>query len=54
MAWLPTTAAFDLIRISFGNAFPAAQVWSKLAALLIAVVLVFGATGWRLRTWEAR
>lgn len=52
-AWLPTTAAFDLMRLSFGNVWPAAQVWPKLAAVLIAVVLVFAAAGWRLRTWEA-
>jgi ABC-2 type transport system permease protein len=53
MAWLPTTAAFDLIRLSFGNVYQAVQVWPNLMVLLIAVVLVFGAAGWRLRTWEA-
>jgi ABC-2 type transport system permease protein len=53
LAWLPTTAAFDLIRLSFTNIFPAAQVWPKVMALLISVVLVFGAAAWRLRRWEA-
>lgn len=53
MAWLPTTAAFDLIRLSFGNVYPAAQVWPRLTVLLIAVLLVFAMAGWRLRTWEA-
>lgn len=51
-AWLPATAAFDLLRLAFGNTWPAAQVWPRLAAVLIAVVLVFLLTAWRLRTWE--
>jgi ABC-type Na+ efflux pump permease subunit len=50
--WLPTTAAFDLMRLSFGNTWPAAQVWPRLAVMLVAVVLVFAAAGWRLRAWE--
>jgi ABC-2 type transport system permease protein len=54
MAWLPTTAAFDLLRLSFGNTWPAAQIWPKAVVLLLAVVLVFAAAGWRLRAWEAR
>jgi ABC-type polysaccharide/polyol phosphate export permease len=53
LAWLPTTAAFELIRISFGNTFPAALIWPRLLVLLAAVLLVFGAAGWRLRAWEA-
>jgi ABC-2 type transport system permease protein len=53
LAWLPTTAAFDLIRLSFTNVFPPAQVWPKVTALLISVVLVFGAAAWHLRRWEA-
>lgn len=52
-AWLPTTAAFDLIRLSFGNVWSAAQVWPKLTAVLMADVLVFAAASWRLRAWEA-
>lgn len=51
--WLPTTAAFDLMRLSFGDVWPAAQIWPKATALLLAVVLVFTAAGWRLRAWEA-
>jgi hypothetical protein len=50
---LPTTAAFELIRLSFGNAFPVSLIWPKLLILLVAVLLVFGAAGWRLRAWEA-
>jgi ABC-type transport system involved in multi-copper enzyme maturation permease subunit len=53
LAWLPTTAAFELIRLSFGNTFPASLIWPKLLVLLVAVLLVFGAAGWRLRAWEA-
>jgi len=53
MAWLPTTAAYDLMRLSFGNTIQVAQIWPRLAFLLIAVVIVFGAAGWRLRTLEA-
>jgi ABC-2 type transport system permease protein len=51
-AWLPATAAFDLVRLSFGSGGPAAQVWPRLAAVLLAVLVVFAATAWRLRTWE--
>lgn len=51
--WMPTTAASDLMRISFGNTFPADLVWSRLGVLLLSVILVFGAAGWRLRRWEA-
>lgn len=53
MSWLPTTAAFDLMRLSFGDVWPAAEVWPRLAAMLVAVALVFAAAGRRLRTWEA-
>ena len=53
LAWLPTTAAFDLIRIAFGNVFLAAQVWPKLGVLLLAAMLVFGAAAWRLRALES-
>jgi ABC-2 type transport system permease protein len=53
LSWLPTTAAFELARLSFGNTFPASVVWPNLVLLLIAVLLVFGAAGWRLRAWEA-
>jgi ABC-2 type transport system permease protein len=53
LAWLPTTAAFELARLSFGNTFPASQIWPNLMILLLAVLLVFGAAGWRLRAWEA-
>lgn len=52
-AWLPTTAAFDLMRLSFGDVWPAAEVWPRLAAVLIAVILVFAAASWRLQRWEA-
>lgn len=51
-AWLPATAAFDLIRLSFGNTWPAAQVWPRLAAVLTAVAFAFLLTAWRLRTWQ--
>jgi ABC-type multidrug transport system permease subunit len=53
VAWLPTTAAFDLIRLSFGNTSPAALIWPSLLALVVAVVLVFAVAGWRLRSWQA-
>lgn len=52
MAWLPTTAAFDLVRLSFGNVWSVAAVGPKIATVLVAVVLVFLAAGWRLRRWE--
>lgn len=52
-AWLPTTAAFDLVRLSFGETWPATEVWPRLAAVLVAVVLVFVAAGRRLHSWEA-
>lgn len=53
LAWLPTTAAFNLIRLSFGNLYPAAQVWPRLVLLLFSVLLVFAAAVWSLRRWEA-
>jgi ABC-2 type transport system permease protein len=53
MAWLPTTAAFDLIRLSFGDVWPATLIWTRLAAMLLAVLVVFAAAGWRLRAWES-
>lgn len=53
MAWLPTTAAFDLVRLSFGNVSPASFVGARLAAILIAAILVFMAAVWRLRAWES-
>lgn len=53
LAWLPTTAAFELARLSFGNTFPASQIWPNLLILLLAVLLVFVAAGWRIRAWEA-
>lgn len=51
-AWLPTTAVFDLIRLSFGNVWLGEQIWPKLTAVLVAILLVFAAAGWRLRSWE--
>jgi ABC-2 type transport system permease protein len=51
-AWFPSTAAFDLIRLASGNTWPPAQVWPRVAAVLIAVIFVFLLTAWRLRTWE--
>jgi ABC-2 type transport system permease protein len=53
LSWLPTIAAFDLVRLSFGDLFPAPQVWPRLAILLFSVLLVFVAAIWRLRRWEA-
>ncbi len=53
MAWLPTNAVFDLIRLSFGNAWLPELVWPKLTAVLVAIILVFALAGWRLRTWES-
>lgn len=53
IAWLPTTAVFDLIRLSFGNAWLPELVWPKLTAVLVAIVLVFAAASWRLRSWES-
>jgi ABC-2 type transport system permease protein len=54
LAWLPTTAAFDLIRLSFGNTFPATTIWPNVLVLLFTVLLVFAGAGWRLRAWEAK
>lgn len=53
MDWLPTTAAFHLIRLSFGNTWSVAEVGLRVTAVLLAVILVFAVAGWRLRTWEA-
>ncbi|MFZ0545498.1 MAG: ABC transporter permease [Candidatus Promineifilaceae bacterium] len=51
-AWLPTTASFDLMRLSYGNVWTASQVFPKFAAVYLAVFLIFAASAWRLRTWE--
>ncbi|MDT8304739.1 MAG: hypothetical protein RRC07_02285 [Anaerolineae bacterium] len=51
-ASLPATAAADLIRLSFGNVSHPAQLWPRLAAILLAVLVVLAVTAWRLRTWE--
>lgn len=53
VAWFPTTAAFDLMRLSFGNIWTTADILPRLAAVILAVFLVFALAGWRLRTWEA-
>lgn len=52
LAWLPTTAAFNLLRLSFGNVWLPELVWPKVTAVLLAVGLVFALAGWRLRAWE--
>lgn len=53
VAWLPTTAVFDLIRLSFGNAWLPELVWPKITAVLVATILVFALAGWRLQSWES-
>lgn len=53
LAWLPTTAVFDLLRLSFGNVWLGEQVWPKLTAVLVSIVLVFALAGWRLQSWES-
>jgi len=53
VTWLPTTAVFDLIRLSFGNTWLPEQVWPKFTAVLLATVLVFVLAGWRLQSWES-
>jgi len=50
--WLPTTASFDLIRLSFGNVWTTSEIWSRFAAVLLSVVIVFSAAVWRLKSWE--
>lgn len=50
--WLPATAMFDLFRLSFGNVWPAGEVAVKTAVILIAALLVYAITGWRLSLWE--
>lgn len=42
--WLPTNAAFDLIRLSFGDQFPAGMVAARLGALTLGVILIYVAT----------
>lgn len=54
LAWLPSTAAFELMRLSFGNDGSLAQVGPRVTAVLLGVVLVFAAAAWRLRNWEAK
>lgn len=52
MAWLPSAAAFDLMRLSFGNEGGLALVGPRVTAVLVSVVLVFALSAWRLHTWE--
>ncbi|MCB0014134.1 MAG: ABC transporter permease [Anaerolineales bacterium] len=52
-AWLPTTAAFDLVRLSFGDLWPAGMIVARLASLLGTGLLIFLLAGWRLRRWES-
>ncbi len=52
LAWLPTTAAFDLMRLSFGNLWSSAIIGPKLLTLALSVVLVFSVASWRLRAWD--
>lgn len=51
--WLPTTAAYDLVRLSFGQSASPAEVWPRLAAVLVAVVVVYAAAAWRLQAHES-
>ena len=51
-SYLPTTAAFDLVRLSFGNLWPVETILARLTSLLGAGLLVFLLAGWRLRRWE--
>ncbi len=53
LAWLPTTAAYTLMRLSFAEVWSVAQIWLPVTAVLLAVALVFAAAGWRLRRWDA-
>lgn len=53
VAWLPTTAAFELVRLSFGSAWSVGDVWLRFTAVATAVVIVFALAAWRLRRWEA-
>ncbi len=52
VAWLPTTAVFDLIRLSFSSTWLPELVWPKLTAVLVAIILVFAVAAWRLQSWE--
>lgn len=52
LAWLPSTAAFELMRLSFGNDGSLTLVGPRLVAVAVAVVLVLSASAWRLRGWE--
>lgn len=54
LAWLPSTAAFELMRLSFGNDGSLALVMPRVTAVLLAMVLVFAAAAWRLHNWEAK
>lgn len=53
LAWLPSTAAYNLVRLSFGEAWSVSQVWLPVTAVSLAIALVFGLAGWRLRRWDA-
>ncbi|MCA9953211.1 MAG: ABC transporter permease [Ardenticatenaceae bacterium] len=53
-AWLPSTAAFELMRLSFGNDGSLALVGPRITAVLVSVGLVFAIAAWRLHNWEAK
>jgi ABC-type Na+ efflux pump permease subunit len=47
--YMPTTVLVQMFGFSLAGEFPLMQVWANTAALLIAVLIVLGLVGWRLR-----
>ena len=50
--WLPTTAMFALIRLSFSNAWQPGQIVLNVAIIFVGALLFFGLAIWRLSRWE--
>ena len=50
--WLPTSAMFSLIRLSFSNAWQPGQIALNVAIIFVGALLFFGLTIWRLSRWE--
>lgn len=52
MDWLPSTAAFELVRLSFTQQSMGGEEWSHMAAIGGAVLIVYLIAAWRLQSWE--
>ncbi|MCP5096524.1 MAG: ABC transporter permease [Chloroflexi bacterium] len=50
--WLPTSAMFKLVRLSFSNAWQPSQITLNISVILVSALIVFGFATWRLNRWE--